>query len=366
MADALASGGFTKGEVVVVVSDVRPEAIVVTLAAQWLGGAAIWIESSDAAQSWPTGAPFGSTAHVRFAFAKEEKELVALRAALKLQAPFSLGIHASTRGLSRGSDPTRLAYDEVIPDVLAELAGPERMAAPDEPALFFDGKALRTESLDGGAPTPPSPSIHAANHAELIAAARSWLDAERVDDRHDAMASHRSPSSQIRFILAAWLVAGFRLNCHEHASTANYDRRELGPTLFAATSPTYADLHREIMESVAPEGSLSRRVVDWGLAKDGGVLRASFGEWCLRRPLRDVIGFSRVKTALVLGEMPDDTVADLFARLGTPLRGVALDPRNDPGAPVEEGSAPSTGLVGIASIFEAPPNLATSPRGGAR
>jgi hypothetical protein len=351
LADALAARGFAKGEVVVVRSDLRPEAIVVTLAAEWLGGAALWIESPDAARSWATGAPSGSRVHPRFAFAKEEEELVALGAVLNLQAPFVFGLHASTRGLSRGLDPTLLAYEEVIPDALADLAGPEMIAASDEPALFFDGKDRAT-------------------HAELIAAARSWLDAEHIDDRNDALASERSPSSQIRFILAAWLVAGFRLNCHEHASTANYDRRELGPSLFAATSDTYAELHRQILESFPPLGSLSRKVVDWGLAKEGGVLWVSLGEWFLRRPLRDVIGFSRVKTALVLGEMPDDAVADLFAQLGTRLRGVALhshdNPRDDPRATVEDGHTPSTGLVGIASIFEPPVDLAASPRAGAR
>jgi hypothetical protein len=340
VANAFEARGFGKGDVVVVASDVRPEAVVVTLAAQSLGGAAIW------------GVSAGNEEHVRFAFATDEAELVAIRETLQLRAPFVLGLHASGHGRLRSPDTALLAYDQLVPATLTELVDTPLRAAPDEPALFFDERDLRTESLDVRASSPRlSPRIHPSTHEELIAAANVWLDAERIDDRHDAFASKHSAPAQIHALLAAWLVAGFRLNCPEHASTAHYDRRELRPTLVAATSDTYAEIHRSVMASLPPKGTVSRRVVDWGLAKEAGAWRSILGEWFVRRRLRDIVGFSRVKTALVLGSAPDDAVRDLFARLGTNLRGIG-EPR-------------STAQRDLASIFEPPPDVATSRRGGA-
>jgi hypothetical protein len=367
LAGAFEAHGFGKGDAIVIAGCVQPESIEAALAAQWLGGAAIWVESSDPAALLPSlrqpGAA-GGPPRVRVAFASDEAKLVALRAMLAPGAPLALGIHASPRGALWGLDPALLAYDDLVPASPPDLDGARTKAAPDQPALFADEGDVRGDGLGRRTPGPGSRRLSPLTHEELIAAARFWLDAERIDDRHDAFTWEQSPSAQIRGVLAAWLIAGFRLNCPEQASTANYDRRELGPTLLAGTSDAYAALHRDVVENLPPKGTLSRGVVDWGLAKEKSVWSAVFGEWLVRRPLRDVLGLSRVKTAVVFGAAADDSVVDFFARLGTCLRRVAIE-RSDDRVSRGDGDIGSTTLEGLASILEPTPDLATSPQGGA-
>jgi hypothetical protein len=124
------------------------------------------------------------------------------------------------------------------------------------------------------------------------------------------------------------------------------------------------DLVRGVMESLAPKGTVSRRIVDWGLANDDGALRSLLGEWLVRRPLREVTGFSRVTTAIVLGPPPADTVVDLFARLGIRLHSLERDIQERPAVSAVHQEDRATDFGDLASMFEPAPELAVSPRGG--
>jgi hypothetical protein len=365
VAGTLEARGFQRGDAIVVAGCIRPEAIVATLAAQWLGGAAIWIEPLDRGKWVPPQTQTGAPPRVRAAFAHDEAGLVALRTAPAIGASLALGLHPSKRGPLPGLDPALLAYDDLVPASLAEPAGVSPSAAPDEPALFAEEKDVERGSSDARAPGPPSPSLRPLTHKELIASARAWCKDERIDDHYDAFIWEQSPPAQIRGVLAAWLVAGFCLNCPEHASTAHFDRRELGPTLLVGSSDAYAALHRDVVESLPPSGTFSRWFVDWGLAEKESAWTAIVAEWLVRWPLRGALGLSRVKTALVLGAAPDVPVTDFFARLGAPLRSVLIERRDDRIGPTSGGDVVYTALEGLASILEPTPDLVTSPRGGA-
>src|SRR5580658_9166473 len=108
VAGAFEARGFQRGDAVVVAGCVRPEAIVATLAAQWLGGAAIWVERSDPGKLLPSRMQPGATPRLCVAFASDEAGLVALRTAPELASSLALGLHASPRGLLRGLDPALL------------------------------------------------------------------------------------------------------------------------------------------------------------------------------------------------------------------------------------------------------------------
>src|SRR5580692_5596313 len=92
LAVAFEAHGFGKGDAIVIAGCVRPEAIEAALAAQWLGGAAIWVESSDPAALPPSlrqAGTAGGPPRVRVAFASDEAKLVALRAMLAPGAPLA-------------------------------------------------------------------------------------------------------------------------------------------------------------------------------------------------------------------------------------------------------------------------------------
>ncbi|MNR37341.1 hypothetical protein D3C85_1553490 [compost metagenome] len=70
------------------------------------------------------------------------------------------------------------------------------------------------------------------------------MQGERLTEREEALAARAfAASGQARYLLAPWLLAGFRLNFPERLETRDQDRRELGPSLVLGTRETYGRLH---------------------------------------------------------------------------------------------------------------------------
>ena len=76
----------------------------------------------------------------------------------------------------------------------------------------------------------------------------------------------------------------------------------------------------QAIEDVYSTGSAQRRLVDWALAAQPGAARRLLGEWLVRRPLRDVIGFTRTRAPLLVGEPPPEYTQAFFAALGIDVR----------------------------------------------
>nr|BFE97484.1 hypothetical protein GCM10020185_80200 [Pseudomonas brassicacearum subsp. brassicacearum] len=82
----------------------------------------------------------------------------------------------------------------------------------------------------------------------------------------------------------------------------------------AGTRETYERLYRYVLERLPAPGSWSRGLVDWALAAHPDVLQRHLGDWLVRRPLRDVLGFSRTRAPLLVGDaLPPETQA-FFSR----------------------------------------------------
>jgi len=158
-------------------------------------------------------------------------------------------------------------------------------------------------------------------HAELLQQGQRLVLAEKLNEQEEALAARAfAASGQARYLLAPWLIAGFCLNFPENLSTRDNDRRELGPTLVAGTAQTYGRLHELVLSRLPQPGSVQRRLVDWALDKQPGKVRKVLGEWLVRRPLRDVMGFTRTRAPLLVGEPLPITTLDFFAALGIEVR----------------------------------------------
>jgi long-subunit acyl-CoA synthetase (AMP-forming) len=309
LARVLRAGGFHPGDRVVVFSEPRPEAVVVSLAAHRLGGAVVLLDPDH-----PVGSLAGDDGvGPRFAFIEKERHLATLQAALGGAARFQLAIQADARGLVPGA--TRVvAYDAPPDPEGAGLAEAERddvpaSAAPDDVAFLFLQRS----------------PIERVTHREVMDSARQAVEDQRLHAEHDALSPRSFATSEhARYLLGSWLVAGFRMNFPENHSTREVDRRELGPSLVVGTAETYARLHRLVLENLPPARTLQRRLVDWALAPGAGgvdrALRTTLGEWLVRRPLRDVLGLARVDVPLVVGGALDPAVAAFFSGLGVVVR----------------------------------------------
>ena len=60
--------------------------------------------------------------------------------------------------------------------------------------------------------------------------------------------------------------------------------------------------------------------MDWALAAQPGLLQRHLGGWLVRRPLRDVLGFSRTHAPLLVGDALAPETQAFFLALGISVR----------------------------------------------
>ncbi|WP_431480912.1 AMP-binding protein [Pseudomonas thivervalensis] len=302
LASALQTRGFSPGATLTIISRPRPQALLAALAAQWLGGVASLFDPLEAMIEQVQRL---ATLQPDFVLVEGVDDMLRLRAA---QVAVRVLVYLDKRGLS-DSKPFVQALDYAA--LVAERPIDER--APQGRALqtafvFYRGTGQAIEE-------------QRVSHAELLQEGQRLLVREGLGRQEEALAARAFASGgQARYLLAPWLMAGFRLNFPENLATRDRDRRELGPTLVAGTRETYERLHRYALERLPAPGSWPRRLVDWALAAHPDFLQRHLGNWLVRRPLRDVLGFSRTRAPLLVGDaLPPETQA-FFQALGIKVR----------------------------------------------
>lgn len=299
LATGLREAGFAAGDSLLIVSRPRPEALLASLAAQWLGGVAALLDPlmPDAEQL-----TLLRELQAEFVFAEGQEEVERVLASGHVPA---LLFYADGRGLADSGLPNYARLAAQLPDpALAVQAQSER------PAFSF-------HRLDADGQVQQ----HGLSHAEVLGEGRRLVEQERLTAAEEALASRNfATSGQARYLLAPWLLAGFRMNFPESLATRDTDRRELGPTLVLGTHDSYGRLYALAQQRLPLPGSLLRRWLDWALDARGGLLRNGLGHVLLRRPLGDVLGLSRTRVPLLVGEALPGEVQAFFAALGVAPR----------------------------------------------
>ncbi|VVO69162.1 hypothetical protein PS850_01236 [Pseudomonas fluorescens] len=303
LATTLQVRGFVPGASLVIVSRPRPEALIAALAAQWLGGVAVLLDPLEAA---PAQVALLRELRSEWVFAEGHGEIQRLRAAGLTPG---LLIYADGRGLaevSQGGDTLAFAH------LLQQRSDhrPELQARAERTAFAFyrlgTGQRIEQQRI---------------SHAELLQDGRRLVHSEQLGRQDEALAARAfAAGGHARYLLAPWLVAGFRLNFPENLATRDQDRRELGPTLVAGTRDTYERLHAQVLARLPAPGSWRRRLVDWALVAHPGALQRHLGYWLIRRPLRDVLGFSRTRAPLLVGEALSPSTLAFFQALAIDVR----------------------------------------------
>ncbi|SHK38063.1 AMP-binding protein [Paraburkholderia terricola] len=303
LAAGLAQRGFAAGDALLLVSQPREQALLLSLAAQWSGGVAIPLDPQlgDAALR-------AALTHLapRFVLAEDDRQvdrLLAQEQALQV-------IDANPRHLTPHPHPAVIDYRALA---LASREGFAPAALPHGDAFAFvrlndDGHLVEQRFT----------------HATLVREARHLVDTEKLHANDEAFAARAfAAASQERYLIAPWVLSGFRLNFPESLATRDNDRRELAPTLVAGTRDTYARVAQLVDDRLPGERSWRRRLIDRALRGQRGPfgpLIRTLTWWLITRPLREVIGFSRTHAALVIGPPLDAKTAALFDALRVPVR----------------------------------------------
>ena len=130
-------------------------------------------------------------------------------------------------------------------------------------------------------------------------------------------------------------VAGFCINCPESEHTVALDLREIGPTYYFAPPRIFEDLLTNVMTRMEDASAIKQKLFHYflGVARKSGasILNGERVRWLDRckywlgnlliyAPLKNTMGFSRIRIAYTAGEAIGPEIFDFYRSLGINIK----------------------------------------------
>ena len=329
LAAGLQGLGVQRGDHVVVIGANRPRLYAAMLAIQALGGIAVPLYQDAAAAEcvFPI-----QNADVKVAIV-EDQEQVDKMLEVREQVPTLAHIlYHDPRGLRHYDAPGLASLDHLQDQGRAALASaPEAVrqvmqtVQPDDVAAMF---------FTSGTTGNPKGVVH--THFTLLDRARVGSAFDHLT-HDDEVLAYLPPAwiGQNIFSFAQWLATGYVVNCPESASTVQIDLREVGPTYYFAPPRVFEGLLTSVMIRMEDASAIKRGLFKYfmSVAKRVGTrkmdreptglfdnLLYALGNVLMFGPLRNTLGFSRLRVAYTAGEAIGPDLFTFYRSIGINLK----------------------------------------------
>jgi long-chain acyl-CoA synthetase len=329
LAGGLHQAGLRRGEHLVVIGANRPRLYATLLAAQSLGAIAVplYQDAGAAEYVFPL-----NNAEVRFCLAEDQEQVDKLLE-IRGQCPQLAHIYYDDpRGLRNYVEDGLGSLDELLaagsvfvqqhPDF---IRGEVEQASPDDVAAMF---------FTSGTTGNPKGVVH--THRSLLDRAQAGAEFDRLSAREEVLA-YLPPAwiGQNIFSYAQWLACGYVVNCPESAATVSIDLKEVGPTYYFAPPRVFEGLLTSVMIRMEDASRLKRGLFHYFMAVARRVgparmagrpvgllerLRYALGNVLIYGPLRNNLGFSRVRVAYTAGEAIGPDLFTFYRAIGVNLK----------------------------------------------
>ena len=321
--------GLQRGEHMVVMGANRPRLYATMLAVQALGAIpiALYQDAVGAECVFPI-----TNADVRFAYAEDQEQVDKLLEIRGSCPDLSNIVFDEPRGLRNYNEPGLVSLDQLIETGQAFASSQpawfrsevDKVKPGDVAAMFF------TSGTTGN----PKGVVH--THNTLLDRARAGADFDKLTSSEEVLA-YLPPAwiGQNIFSYAQWLSCGYVVNCPENASTVMIDLKEVGPTYYFAPPRVFEGLLTTVMIRMEDAGRIKRGMFNFFMevAKRVGPDRMngkpigfahnllySLGNLVVYGPLRNTLGFSRVRVAYTAGEAIGPDLFTFYRSIGINMK----------------------------------------------
>ena len=329
VAAGLHLAGLQRHEHMVVIGANRPRLYATMLAVQSLGAIPVplYQDAVGAECIFPL-----NNAEVRFCMVEDQEQVDKLLE-IRAQCPQIAHIFFDDpRGLRNYQEEGLSSLDALI-DAGKAFIG-------QNPAWFRDAvAATRPDDVaamffTSGTTGNPKGVVH--THSTLLDRASAGAEFDKLTSSEEVLA-YLPPAwiGQNIFSYAQWLACGYVVNCPESASTVTIDLKEVGPTYYFAPLRIFEGLLISVMIRMEDAGAIKRKMFHacMSVAKrvgpalmDGesvGVVdrvKYALGNLLVYGPLRNNLGFSRVRVAYTAGEAIGPDLFTFYRSIGINLK----------------------------------------------
>jgi len=329
IACGLSQAGLKRGEHMVIIGANRPRLYATMLAAQSLGAipVALYQDAVGAECVFPI-----VNADVRFAMVEDQEQVDKLLEIRDRCPLLSNIIFDEARGLRNYAEPGLVSLDQLIDAGRAFSqsqpgwfkAEVDKVMPQDVAAMFF------TSGTTGN----PKGVVH--THNTLLDRAQAGATFDKLTSSEEVLAyMPMAWIGQNIFSYAQWLACGYVVNCPESASTVTIDLKEIGPTYYFAPPRVFEGLLTSVMIRMEDASRIKRGIFNFFMSvakrvgpdrmdgKPVGALQSALyavGNVVVYGPLRNNLGFSRVRVAYTAGEAIGPDLFTFYRSIGINLK----------------------------------------------
>jgi long-chain acyl-CoA synthetase len=329
LACGLAALGFRRGDKLIIIGDNRPRLYWGMTAAQALGGVPVPVYQDSAAKEM--GFVMGH-AEARFALAEDQEQVDKLLEIKGTNQTLESIVYDDARGMRN--------YDQAFLHDFDKVQEMGRAFDRDNPGFYDDavaaGKGSDISVMLYTSGTTGNPKGVVLSHSNVM----------RTAENNEKMEGLNADDEILAYLPMAWVgdhifsfgqnyTAGFCVNCPESAATVMQDLRDIGPTYFFAPPRIFENILTSVMVRMEDAAPVKRRIFHYLMAVAQRVgtrildgkpvsfadrLLYALGNVLVYGPLKNTLGFSRIRLAYTAGEAIGPDIFDFFRALGINLK----------------------------------------------
>ena len=325
----LAAKGFKRGDKLGIIGDNRPRLYWAAAATQALGGIPVPLYQDAVAEEMVFVI---DNAEIRFVVVEDQEQVDKLLDMRERIPRVELIIYDEPRGLGH--------YDFPFLDSYEEVQGLGKIFDQEHPDFFLkevaQGAGSDIAAILYTSGTTGQPKGVVLTYDNLMMTSRNAIESERIQPDEEVLS----------YLPMAWIgdhlfsycqahIAGYCVNCPESAETMLTDLREIGITYYLAPPRVYENLLTSVMIRMEDAAWLKRAMFRYFMrvARRVGVaildrkpvslmdrLLYAIGSFLVYEPLKNVLGFSRMRLAITGGEAIGPDLFAFFRSLGVNIK----------------------------------------------